>query len=111
MTDDRFGEEQPDPGGEPLERPDRQPADVPWGLLAAMLLMVAIIILAGQNTQEVELNYLGWSVQAPLVVIVLSTAVVSMLLDELIGVVWRRRKLGRRREREELRRLRGREEP
>ena len=50
-----------------------------------------------QNTQPVEVHFLGWSSEEfPLSVIILATALVSVLLDELFGFAWRVRRRRRR---------------
>ncbi len=77
-----------------------------WGLAGGIVLTVAVIILAWQNVQTVDVNYLAWTVEAPLVAVILATAVVTVIIDELIGLIWRRRKRKILAEKEELRRLR-----
>lgn len=81
-------------------------ARIRWGLVAFIVLALAVIILSAQNTQEVELNALGWTARAPLVVIILVTVLVTVVLDELVGVILRARRRKRLAEKEELRRLR-----
>ncbi|MDF1596145.1 MAG: lipopolysaccharide assembly protein LapA domain-containing protein [Acidimicrobiia bacterium] len=77
-----------------------------WSLIAGLILIAAITILAAQNTQNVRLNYLGWTGRAPLVAIILATVFVAVLIDEAVGFFWRRRHRRLVAEREELRRLR-----
>jgi MFS transporter, UMF1 family len=52
------------------------------------------------------LQFLGWSWQLPLVIIITITVVVSVLLDEILGGIIRRSQRKRRMERRELKRLR-----
>jgi uncharacterized integral membrane protein len=77
-----------------------------WGLIVVLLLGVAIVILAAQNPEPVELRWLGFEIEVSLVAIILATAVVAVILDQLIGLAWRRRRRQMLGEREELRRLR-----
>lgn len=77
-----------------------------WGLVSFIVLAIVVIILSAQNTQEVELKALGWTVQAPLVVIILVTVLATVVLDELVGVILRARKKKRIAEKAELKRLR-----
>ena len=77
-----------------------------WGLVAFIVLAVAVIILAGQNTQVVELRALGWTATAPLAVIILTTVLVTVILDELVGLILRSRRHKRHAEKAELERLR-----
>lgn len=83
-----------------------EPGGIPWGLAAALLLAVAIIVFAVQNTQVVELRFLIWKTTAPLVVIIAVAVVASIVFDEVLGWALRRRRRRRRAEKEELRRLR-----
>lgn len=93
--------------------PRKKPAggglgSVRWGLFAFLVLSVAVIILAAQNTQSVVVRALNWEAEAPLVVIILVAVVVTVVLDELVGWIYRRRRRKRTAEREELERLRSR---
>lgn len=89
--------------------PDPHPGVVSrirWGLVSFIALAIVVIILSAQNTQEVELKALGWTAQAPLAVIILVTVLVTVVLDELVGVILRARKKKRLAEKAELKRLR-----
>jgi uncharacterized integral membrane protein len=77
-----------------------------WGLIVVLLLGVAIVILAAQNPEPVELRWLGFEIEVSLVAIILATAVVAVILDQLIGLAWRRRRRQMLGDHEELRRLR-----
>ncbi|HJR92380.1 MAG TPA: lipopolysaccharide assembly protein LapA domain-containing protein [Acidimicrobiia bacterium] len=81
--------------------------EIPWRVTLFLLLAILVVVFAVQNTQSVELRFLGWSWELPLVIIILGTVVVSVLLDEVLGGIIKRRRRLRRLEREELRRLRG----
>ena len=45
--------------------------EVPWRLLAALLLVSLIVVFAVQNTQDVELRFLAWEWRLPLVIVIL----------------------------------------
>lgn len=67
-----------------------------WGLLGGLILVVLILILAAQNTQSVDFSFLTWEVTAPLSALILGSAVIAVILDELAGWIWgirRRRQL------------------
>ncbi len=79
---------------------------IPWGLGVFLVVTILLVIFAVQNTQEVDLQFLGWQVRSPLVVIIVVVAAVAVILDEILGAVLRRRRRRRRAEKEELKRLR-----
>lgn len=85
--------------------PERRP-DVPWGVAGFLVLALLLVVFAVQNTQSVELRFLGFEGSYPLVVIIITVVVVTVILDEILGFVMRRRRARRTREREELKRLR-----
>ena len=71
---------------------------VRWGLLGGLVLVILIMILAFQNPQDVDFSFLGWDVNAPLSALILGSAVVAVMIDELVGWIWgirRRRQLRR----------------
>ena len=97
--------EQPDQPAQEAPAQERRP-DVPWGLAGFLILALLLVVFAVQNTQSVELRFLGFEGSYPLVVIIITVVVVTVLLDEMLGFVMRRRRARRAREREELKRLR-----
>ncbi|MDX1691603.1 MAG: lipopolysaccharide assembly protein LapA domain-containing protein [Acidimicrobiia bacterium] len=76
------------------------------GLAVTVILTVALLVLAIQNTESVAFEFLGWDIDAPLFALILIAMIGAVLLDELIGLVWRRSRRRRLGEREELERLR-----
>ncbi len=76
------------------------------GLVVSVLIGLSLVLLVWQNQTPVPLQFLGFEAEVPLFVIVLVTAIVAILLDEVVGLVWRRRRARRLRDKEELARLR-----
>ena len=76
------------------------------GFVLSIIVGLALVLLVWQNQEPVPLRFVGLEAQVPLFVIVLVTAIVAILLDEAIGLVWRRRRRRRLSEKEELARLR-----
>lgn len=77
-----------------------------WGFLAVLITLVALVILAAQNTAPVRFSFAIWELEYPLVAIILATIGFSVLLDEAVGFVWRRRRRRALADRAELRELR-----
>ena len=48
-------------------------------------LLLLLIIFIGQNTQDVEVSFLGWNGQAPLAVSLLVAVLVGILLAVVAG--------------------------
>ncbi|HEX2152844.1 MAG TPA: lipopolysaccharide assembly protein LapA domain-containing protein [Acidimicrobiia bacterium] len=80
--------------------------EVPWRLALFLALTVVIVVFAVQNTHDVEIHFLGFDWQLPLVIIILISVVIAVILDEVLGGIIRRRRRRRQWERQELRRLR-----
>lgn len=103
----------PEPKTESSERsprpePPPPPVDagVPWGLIFFLILSVLMAVFAVQNTQDVELEFLTWSGEFPLIMIIVGVFVTAVILDEILGTILRRRRRTRKMEKQELQRLR-----
>lgn len=94
-----------------MTTPDRTPPSGRGpGFAIAFVLFVlatlALVVLVWQNQDPVPLRWLWIDTEVPLFLIVLVTALVAVLLDELVGFIWRARRRRRLAEKEELKRLR-----
>ncbi len=77
-----------------------------WTFAVALVVFGAMIIAIVQNGRHVRLHFLVWQTNVSLIVVVLTTALIAVFLDEVGGLIWRRRRrsmLGRRSEFEQLR--------
>ncbi len=83
---------------------------ISWAFIVGVLLTVAIIVLAVQNTDQVPVTLYFWNIEAPLIIVMVVTGLAAILIDELIGMIIRRRKRKVLAEREELKRLRAKAE-
>jgi uncharacterized integral membrane protein len=77
-----------------------------WGLIVGVILAVVAMILAAQNTGLSTLTFLGWEFSTPLIVLILGSMLIGVVLDELFGLVYRKRRRRTLRDRDELKRLR-----
>lgn len=94
---------------EPEPSPVAVDAGIPWGLVFFLILSVLMAVFAVQNTQDVELEFLTWSGEFPLIMIIVGVFVTAVILDEILGTILRRRRRTRKMEKQELERLRKRQ--
>ncbi len=77
-----------------------------WGLILGIVLAIPLVIFLAQNTQSVTINFLTWSGQVPLVAVLGVTVIVTIVIDEVIGLAVRARRRKAIADRQELERLR-----
>lgn len=88
---------------------DYRGTGIVWGGLLVVLLAVGLIVVAFQNSHDVEFDFLWINTTAPLVLIIAIAIAAAIVIDEVVGFVWRRRRRSRLRDRDELKRLRARQ--
>jgi len=76
-----------------------------WGLIIGIVLAAGIVILAAQNTAKTTIKFLGWDFSTPLIVVILGALLVGVVLDELVGLVYRFRRRRTLADRDKLQRL------
>jgi uncharacterized integral membrane protein len=105
MTDDAAFQKEPDliPATD-ATRPD---SGFSWGLAVFLLAAVVFVVFVVQNMTDVPVKLFGWEFIVPLPLLLVITALIAVVADELIG--WSRRRRRRRRlaDKEELERYRG----
>ena len=79
---------------------------IAWGVISLLIGVVLIVVFAVQNTETVPVEFLWWSGEFPLSIVIVATAAIALVLGELLGVIYRRRHRARMAEKEELRQLR-----
>lgn len=77
-----------------------------WGAVVLLLGLVLVVIFAVQNTDPVPVEFLWLDGDHPLALVILITVAVVVLLVELSGMFYRRRRRKRLAERHELKRFR-----
>ena len=93
MTDGRETDGTATPAVEPAQP---APAGVSITLAIGIVLLVLFAIFAVQNTEAVEVEFLAWTFQTSRITMLLATAVLFIILDEIAGYVWRRRRRQRK---------------
>ena len=82
------------------------PTGISWGIILVFIGVVVVVVFAFQNTNQVPLQLLWWEGTFPLAIVILGTAGAALVLGQLTGMVYRRRRRRRLVEKEELERLR-----
>lgn len=72
------------------------------GFVGLLAVVAGIVVLAAQNTESVTVRWLGLEWNAPLIAVLLATMLIAVVLDEVIGVIWRSRRRRIRADRLEL---------
>lgn len=108
-TDGVTTEEEPEAAGVETKTVYRG-SGIRWGFVAGLVLAVLLVILVFQNTGPVEFSFLVWEIRTPLAALLIATAVIAAVADELVGLVVRSRRRRRLAEREELLELRQRQQ-
>ena len=72
------------------------------GFVAVLVVVGGLIALVAQNTGSVTVRWLGLEWTAPLTAVLLSAVLATVVIDEAIGAVWRRRRRRIKADRAEL---------
>lgn len=88
-------ESQLEPESTPVETRER--LGIPWGGLFVLLWAVLLIIFSVQNAHDTTVEFLAWSWTMPAALLVMITALATLVLTG-IGSAFYRRKRRRRRE-------------
>ncbi len=75
-------------------------------LIAALIAAAAALVFIAQNGESVAVQWLWVDFRVSLAVIILSSALLTVAVDEALGLAWRSRRRRRLRDTEELHRLR-----
>ena len=93
MTDDQKPTVAAAQGTEP-EQPARTGLSITVAI--GILLLVLFATFAVQNTQKLEVEFLAWTFQTSRITMLLVTAAIFIILDEIVGYLWRRRRRQRK---------------
>lgn len=79
----------------PIER-----GGIPWGAIALAVWALALVIFSVQNAEQETIDFLWWSFNMPVALLVIVTALVTLLLTGIGFAFYRRRKRKEARARE-----------
>ncbi len=65
---------------------------LPWSLVLVLIWAVALIIFSVQNAQQVTVEFLGWDWQMPLALLMMITALATLVFTGLGMAFYRRRR-------------------
>ena len=65
---------------------------IPWGALAIAIWILALVIFSVQNAEHATIDFLGWSFDMPVALLVIVTALVTLLLTGIGFAFYRRRR-------------------
>jgi uncharacterized integral membrane protein len=82
-------------------------SDFSWSLAVFLLIGLGFVVFAVQNTIDVQVSFLAWEFDVSLPLLLVVTALIAVIADEIVGLIRRRRRRRRNQEREELKRYRG----
>lgn len=65
---------------------------LPWGLVLLLIWAVSLIIFSVQNAQQVTFEFLAWDWQMPLALLMMITALATLVVTGLGMAFYRRRR-------------------
>jgi len=82
------------PEPRPMRRDDE--SRIPWGGVLLLLWAAVLIVFSVQNADETTVSFLGWEWVMPVALLVLVTALTTILLGAIAWSIYRRRRRKRR---------------
>lgn len=76
---------------------------MPWGAVFLLLWAVLLIVFSVQNADNATVEFLAWDWQMPVALLVMITALITLVLTGLGSAFYRRRRRQRRQMKEALR--------
>lgn len=81
-------------------------SDFSWSLAVFLLIGLGFVAFAVQNAKNVDVKFLMFDFTVSLPLLLVVTALIAVIADEIVGLIRRRRRRQRMAEREELKRYR-----
>ncbi len=86
--------------------PTKRDSEFSWSLAGFLLIGLGFVVFAVQNAVDVPVEFLVWDFTVSLPLLLVVTALIAVIADEVVGLIRRRRRRQRTAEREELKRYR-----
>lgn len=97
MTDDQSSSDF-DGAGEKATGPSQdEPVDIAWGLVAFVGFLALLTVFVVQNGNKVSVEFLWLNMRMSLWVLLLVTVLLTLTFDQVISLIYRRRKRRSRR--------------
>jgi uncharacterized integral membrane protein len=84
----------------------KRDSDFSWSLAGFLLIGLGFVVFAVQNAVDVPVEFFTWDFTVSLPLLLVVTALIAVIADEIVGLIRRRRRRQRIAEREELKRYR-----
>jgi len=105
MTEGNEFQKEPDLA--PATNRKRSDSGFSWGLAVFLVAAIVFVVFVVQNTTDVPVQLFGAEYIVPLPILLVTTALIAVVADEIFGWARRRRRRRRLADREELGRYRG----
>jgi len=70
----------------------REREGVPWAAMLVGIWAIALVIFSVQNADDATVQFLGWSFRMPVAILVIVTALVTLVLTAVGSALYRRRR-------------------
>lgn len=82
------------PENGPFAEETREP--IPWGVIVLLIWAALIVVFAVQNADDTTVEFLAWDWQMPVALLILITALVTLVVSGVWFAFYRRRRRRRR---------------
>lgn len=94
MDDNEFHEvAEPNQSPTPRVPPESKEREgVPWAAILVAVWAIVLVIFSVQNADDAPVQFLGWSFQMPVAILVIVTALATLVLTGIGSIFYRRRR-------------------
>lgn len=85
-------EDSPDAQTSPQQPVSRDREGVPWAAILIGIWAISLVIFSVQNAEDATVQFLGWSFETPVAILVIVTALATLLLTGIGSAFYRRRR-------------------